>query len=198
MIIKLLIKRAYYFHKWLYVQFFKGFFYEKQYLSGRWFENGMCSIGWIWAARDIHYRLKTLQHTNIHWPVSPNINCSEHIIFDPDDLNNFNGKGNYFQAFGAWITIGKGTYIAPNVGIITSNHKFNDLGKHESGKDVILGKKCWIGMNSVILPGVILGDNTVVGAGSIVTKSFPEGNCVICGNPAKIIKYINNSGFSDC
>ena len=45
-------------------------------------------------------------------------------------------------------------------------------------------------MNSIILPGVKLGDKTIVGAGSIVTKSFEEGNCVIVGNPAKIIKKL--------
>ncbi len=43
-------------------------------------------------------------------------------------------------------------------------------------------------MNSVILPGVQLGDYTVVGAGTVVTKSFPKGRCVIAGNPAKVIK----------
>ena len=45
-------------------------------------------------------------------------------------------------------------------------------------------------MNAVILPGVTLGDFTVVGAGSVVTKSFPEGYCVIAGNPAKQIKTL--------
>lgn len=46
-------------------------------------------------------------------------------------------------------------------------------------------------MNSVILPGVILGDRTIVGAGSVVNKSFPEGNVIIAGVPAKIVKHLN-------
>ena len=54
---------------------------------------------------------------------------------------------------------------------------------------VILRKGCWIGANSIILPGVEIGENSVVGAGSIVTKSFPKG-VVIAGNPAKLIKEI--------
>lgn len=45
-------------------------------------------------------------------------------------------------------------------------------------------------MNAVILPGVILGNNTTVGAGSIVTHSFPNGNCVIAGNPARLIRTL--------
>jgi len=50
-----------------------------------------------------------------------------------------------------------------------------------------LGERCWIGMNSIILPGVRLGDGTIVGAGSVVTHSFPGGQVMIAGNPAKII-----------
>ncbi|RIM07161.1 acyltransferase, partial [Staphylococcus cohnii] len=71
-----------------------------------------------------------------------------------------------------------------------ANHDSNNLNDHLEGKDVRLGKNCWLGMNSVILPGVSLGDNTIVGAGSIVTKSFDEGNVVIAGNPAKIVKQL--------
>jgi acetyltransferase-like isoleucine patch superfamily enzyme len=48
-------------------------------------------------------------------------------------------------------------------------------------------------MNAVILPGVTLGDHTIVGAGSVVTKSFENGNCVIAGNPAKIIKNLEGA-----
>lgn len=45
-------------------------------------------------------------------------------------------------------------------------------------------------MNAIVLPGVVLGKGTIVGAGSVVTKSFEEGNCVIAGNPANIIKRL--------
>lgn len=47
-------------------------------------------------------------------------------------------------------------------------------------------------MNCSILPGVTLGEHTIVGAGSVVTKSFPEGNCVIAGNPARKIKELES------
>ncbi len=50
-----------------------------------------------------------------------------------------------------------------------------------------IGNNCFIGIRSIILPGVILGDNTIVGAGSVVTKSFTEGNVIIAGNPAHAI-----------
>ena len=127
----------------------------------------------------------------VPWPVSSQIRIinPSNIIFDPDDLNNFQGFGNYFQAIGK-ITIGRGTYIAPNVGLITSNHNLEDLDKHDPPKPIYLGEKCWIGMNSMILPGVTLGPHTIVGAGSVVIDSFEKGNCVIAGNPAKIVKKL--------
>lgn len=176
--------------KWLYVHMFAWIFYDKKYLKGRWFSDGIKSQGWLWAARDIHFRLHSLKHLNIKWPVSPDIDLGNNIEFDPDDLNNMNGFGNYFQTIDGKISIGKGTYIACNVGIITTNHDLSDLNRHLKGNDILIGKNCWIGMNSVILPGVILGDHTIVGAGSVVTKSFIEGECVIAGNPATKIKKL--------
>ena len=111
------------------------------------------------------------------------------ISFHPDDINNFQGIGNMFQVLEkGHITIGKGTWIASNVSIITTNHSIRNPDEHDEPRDVIIGEKCWIGVNSVILPGVELGFHTVVGAGSIVTKSFTEGNCVIAGNPARKLK----------
>jgi len=99
--------------------------------------------------------------------------------------------GCYIQALGE-LYIGDYTIIAPNVGIISSNHTCENLKKHDIGK-VVIGRYCWIGMGAIILPGVTLGDFTTVGAGAIVTRSFPQGYCVIGGNPAKIIKKLDKS-----
>ncbi|NBJ70848.1 acyltransferase [Roseburia sp. 1XD42-34] len=167
------------------------FFYKKDYLQGRWFSNS--AKGWRWCWKCIFMQKIIGYNRKIPFPVSHrnNINKVENLIFDLDDMNNFQNFGCYFQNFEGKIFIGKGTYIAPNVGLITQNHKINDLDTHEKPKDIILGTKCWVGMNSIILPGVTLGDNTIVGAGSIVTKSFKEGNYVIAGNPAKIIKRLD-------
>lgn len=99
--------------------------------------------------------------------------------------------GCYIQALGK-VYIGDHTQVAPNVGIISSNHFMLDIRKHVINQ-VEIGAYCRIGMGSVILPGVKLGDFTTVAAGSIVSKSFPNGYCVIGGNPAEIIEdYSNN------
>jgi acetyltransferase-like isoleucine patch superfamily enzyme len=85
------------------------------------------------------------------------------------------------------IYIGDNTIFAPGVKVISANHNKEDYSKHIKDTDpVSIGKNCWLGANSIILPGVQLGDNVIVGAGSVVTKSFP-GNVIIAGNPAKII-----------
>lgn len=96
--------------------------------------------------------------------------------------------GCYIQGIGK-IYIGDYTQIAPNVGIISANHDLYDSRQHVL-KTVTIGKYCWLGMNSVVLPGSTLGDFTIVAAGSVVTKSFPEGYCVLAGNPAKVIKEL--------
>ena len=57
-------------------------------------------------------------------------------------------------------------------------------------KETIIGDHCWIASNSLIMAGVVLGPRTVVAAGSVVTKSFPDGYVLIGGNPAKVIKKL--------
>jgi acetyltransferase-like isoleucine patch superfamily enzyme len=102
--------------------------------------------------------------------------------------------GCYIQAFSGKIYIGDYTQIAANVGIISANHMLTDNRKHINST-VIIGKYCWLGFGSVILPNVKLGDYTIVGANAVVTKSFKEGYCVIAGNPARIVKQLKKE---DC
>ena len=94
------------------------------------------------------------------------------------------------------ITLEDDVMLGSGVQIYVSNHRFDspnvslmDQG-HSKTKPVILRKGCWIGANVILLPGVEIGANSVVGAGSIVTKSIPS-RVVAAGNPAKIIKILD-------
>lgn len=79
------------------------------------------------------------------------------------------------------IHIGDESYFAS--GAIMFAHDFSRKLK----TDTIIGKKCFIGANAIIMAGVKIGDQVIVGSGAIVTKDVPS-NCIVAGNPAKIIK----------
>lgn len=169
------------------------FIYDRKYLGGELFRFG--GNGYRYICRSAPSQCFRRINAKTPWPVSPRMNVAgwQNINFNPNDMYIFQMSGVYFQALDASITIGKGTWIAPNVGIITTNHDFNNLEKHSSGRAIVIGENCWLGMNSIILPGVQLGNRTIVGAGSVVTKSFPEGNLIIAGNPAQMIRQLNNT-----
>lgn len=90
----------------------------------------------------------------------------------------------------AWapITIGEGTSFSFKNKIITSTHDYENWGK-VIGKPVIIGKYCWITTDVTILPCVTIGDHTVIGAGSVVTRDIPSG-VFAAGNPCRVIKKI--------
>jgi acetyltransferase-like isoleucine patch superfamily enzyme len=80
--------------------------------------------------------------------------------------------------------------FASGVKIISANHDFKQRENHIKDKPVIIEENVWIGANAVILPGVKIGKNSIVGAGSIVTKDVEE-NVIVAGNPARIIKRLD-------
>lgn len=138
--------------------FVGSLYFNKEYLDNSWFKESYFGCRWIW--RSIRHQVFGKENKHIPWPVSHYITVNgpkENIIFDHNSIDNFQGKGIYYQCEKARIFIGKGTLIANNVGIITANHDPNDISNHLEGKDVIIGDNCWIGINAVILPGVILG-----------------------------------------
>ena len=140
---------------------------------------------------EMWFRQKVVgRYRDIHWPINHTSTLSGNWRNIYCGINTSPGysPGNYIQAIGK-IYIDDYTMIAPNVGIISANHDLYDTSQHIESY-VRIGKYCWIGFGSVVLPGVSLGDFTIVAAGAIVTKSFHEGHCVIAGNPAKIIKFL--------
>lgn len=93
----------------------------------------------------------------------------------------------------AKVLIGDNVMIGPNVSIYTAGHpvhyEIRNQG-YEYTVPVSIGNNVWIGGNAVINPGVTIGDNSVVGSGSVVTKDIP-GNVIAAGNPCKVLRGIN-------
>lgn len=139
-------------------------------------------------------KFKFKRNKSIYWPVHKNSEVTHpQNIYVGINSNVGTRSGCYIQGNGS-IWIGNYVKFATNIGIISGNHGlYNDM-IHDN-KEVRIDDYCWIGMNAVILPGVHLGPRTIVGAGSIVTKSFPEGYCVIGGNPARKIKDLEKEKF---
>lgn len=140
-------------------------------------------------------KFKNKKNKLIYWPVHKNSEVTHPLnIYVGINSNAGTRPGCYIQGNGG-IFIGNYVHFASNIGIISANHNPINQMEHISKSPVIIHDYTWIGMNAVILPGVELGERTIVAAGAVVTKSFPEGYCVIGGNPAKIIKKLDKEKF---
>src|SRR5690606_13204642 len=103
------------------------------------------------------------------------------ILCDPGD-----NPGVYIQAMNG-IILGNNVGISPGAKIISANHNNENHSTHDETSPIQIGNNVFIYANAVILPGVKIGDNVVIGAGSVVAKDIPS-NSIAVGNPCKVIK----------
>ncbi len=95
----------------------------------------------------------------------------------------------------AKVTFGDNVFIGPNCGFYTAGHPLNVIQRNqglEYAYPIGIGNNVWIGGNAVFMPGVTVGDNTVIGAGSVVTKSVPAG-VVAVGNPCRVLRELSEA-----
>ena len=91
------------------------------------------------------------------------------------------------------VTIGDNCMFAPNVAIYTAGHPIHPDSRnsmYEYGIQVSIGDNCWLGGNTIVCPGVKIGNNVVIGAGSVVTKDIPDWS-IAAGNPCRVIRYFD-------
>jgi acetyltransferase-like isoleucine patch superfamily enzyme len=132
--------------------------------------------------------------------------CGKHVLIYPScqiivpeemeigDNSSIAPHTTIYATFG--VRIGKNCLISSNCGISSYNHIQNSSNRPANvqedskySKQVIIGDNVWIGMNVCILPGVEIGNNAIIGAGSVVTKSIPSDE-IWFGNPAHFVKKI--------
>ena len=107
---------------------------------------------------------------------------------------NFFANYNFIVLDVGKVKIGNNVMMGPNVAIYTAGHPIHPKSRasgYEYGIDITIGDNVWVGGNVCILPGVNIGDNVVIAAGSVVTKDIPA-NTVAAGNPCKVIKEITD------
>lgn len=129
----------------------------------------------------------------------------KNVVIEPDFLcemgNNITFGDNVFLNFGCIIfdmgevTIGDHVMFGPRVGIYTTNHASDPIERVENvvvSKPVKIGNRVWVAADVKILPGVTIGDDSIIGAGSVVTHDIP-GGVIAAGNPCGIIRTITEA-----
>lgn len=108
---------------------------------------------------------------------------------------NFYSNVNCVILDGAKVTFGDNVFVAPNCGFYTAGHAM-DVEQRAQGLEyaypIKVGSNVWIGAHVCVLPGVTIGDNTIIGAGSVVNKSIPA-NVLAVGNPCRVVRRITEA-----
>ncbi|MEI6610526.1 MAG: acyltransferase [Deltaproteobacteria bacterium] len=165
---------------------------------------------WLWPARFLNRLTKPIPvglwlvnfffqrilgiNNNVPWMVNFTSRVEGKISIGRNVWISFAVSGGcYIQGVNG-IEISDDTIFAPGVKIISANHCKDNFVRWEDAPPVCIGKRCWIGANTVILAGVTLGDDCIVGAGSVVRDNF-SNNSIIAGVPAKNIAINGEKNF---
>lgn len=108
---------------------------------------------------------------------------------------NFYANHNCIMLDGAKITFGDNVFVAPNCVFTTAGHALDEaqrIAGLEIALPITVGNSVWFGANVTVLPGVNIGDNVVIGAGSVVTKDIPSG-VVAVGNPCRVLRQLTEA-----
>lgn len=125
-----------------------------------------------------------------YFRIEPPFRCDYGYNIEIGD--NFFANYNFVVLDVGKVKIGNDVQIAPNVSIYTAGHPIHPDSRrsgYEYGIDITIGDNVWLGGNVCIMPGVTIGENAVIGAGSVVTKDIPA-NVVAVGNPCRVVKQI--------
>lgn len=162
---------------------------ENQKLLGK--INSNCYFGE--DLKEKEKELLNIKVNNVHIEAPFQFSYGSNIHF----AGKFYANRNCFFSDSSDIYFGKNILLGPGVQIYTENHPIDALSRLKKGHYVFpvrIEDNVWIGGGSIINPGVIIGENSVVASGSVVTKSVPP-NCLVGGVPAKVIKKINNEDY---
>ena len=133
---------------------------------------------------------KLLGKTKENFWIEPNFWCD--YGYNIEIGENFYSNHNLVILDPAKVTFGDNVFIAPNCGFYTAGHPIDAELRNqllEFAYPITVGNNVWFGGNVVVLPGVTIADNVVIGAGSVVTKDIPA-NVVAVGNPCKVLREI--------
>lgn len=145
-------------------------------------------------------KMKLARNLRVFWAkrlassIGDDVNIERNAYFTPAlVLGSKSGVGINCEINGR-VIIGENVMMAPEVIIYTRNHNFGDksipmiIQGETDEQEVTIGNDVWLGRRALILPGVSIGEGSIVGAGAVVTKDV-EPYTIVAGNPAKVIKY---------
>lgn len=155
------------------------------------------------AENDKEHKEQLIRHLFGSAGVAPDLNPNFRCEFGRNIHVGDHFYANYDAVIldGAKVTIGDRVLFGPKVGLYTSNHSFDAREREIGGciaKPITIGNRCWLAANVTVLPGVTIGDDVIIGAGSVVTHDIPS-NVIAVGNPCHVLREItpaDKTGFT--